>query len=177
MKLPDYLRLAQGPPRLDLLVIGGYAVAAHGFARSTFDVDFLVPRADLPRWKPRLAAAGLQLVSERPAFAQFEAPAGGDPLDLMLVDDASFQKLWTDARAQEFDGVAAKVPSLDHVLALKLHVLRQALPHRTGKDAEDVEMLLRRHQVPLASEHYRELFLKYGNQELYDTFARLLRHP
>ncbi len=48
--------------------------------------------------------------------------------------------------------------------------------HRTSKDADDVEVLLRRHEINLADPHYKTLFLKYGTSEIYETFARLLRH-
>lgn len=176
MKIPDFIRLAQAAPALDFLVIGGYAVGVHGHTRATFDVDFMIYRADLPAWKARLSDVGLALYSERSAFAQFSQPGGGDGLDLMLVDDRTFRLMKSTALETDFDGAKTLVPSLDNLLALKLHVLRQALPHRTGKDAEDVEMLVRRNKLELESEHYRNLFLKYGDQKLYDTFRRILRH-
>ena len=176
MKLPDFLGLARRDPPLELLLIGGYAVAVHGHTRATFDVDFMIRRADLSAWKARLLGAGLVLYAERTGFAQFTQPAGGDGLDLMLVDDRTFQLMQSTALEADFDGAKTGVPSLDNLLALKLHVLRQALPYRTGKDAEDVEMLLRRNKLPLESEHYRNLFLKYGDGKLYETFLRILRH-
>jgi hypothetical protein len=47
-------------------------------------------------------------------------------------------------------------------LALKLHALKQTLPLRTSKDAEDVEMLVRRHRLNLRHPHYEQLFLKFA---------------
>ena len=78
---------------------------------------------------------------------------------------------------QPLRGSRARIPCLDHLLALKLHALRQALPHRTSKDAEDVEILMCRHGLNLRDPHYEQLFLKYGNREIYETFLRLMRGP
>jgi len=46
------------------------------------------------------------------------------------------------------------VPCLDPLLALKLHALKQALPQRTSKDAEDVEILARRNGLNLSEPRY-----------------------
>ena len=64
-----------------------------------------------------------------------------------------------------FGGSRARVPCLDHLLALKLHALKQALPHRTGKDAEDVELLLRRNSIDLRQTRYEQLFLELSKPE------------
>lgn len=177
LKLPDFAKLAQTGPELPFLLIGGFAVGVHGFTRPTFDVDFLIRRGDLEAWKQRLSAAGLTLFAERSAFAQFSQGENQDGLDLMLVDDDTFRQMHQAATTAGFDGVPCQVVSLDHLLVLKLHVLRQALPHRTGKDAWDVEELLRRNRIDLDTDHYRELFLTYGDANLYQTFRRLLRRP
>jgi len=175
MELADFIRLGQQQPVLRFLVIGGYAVAAHGHTRATFDVDFLVRRAERDDWFTRLLAAGMKLFGATNAFAQFSQNLDGDGLDLMFVDEPTFDRMWQASEDRDFGDGRARVPSLDHLLALKLHALKQALPHRTSKDAEDVEMLARRNGLNLRDPRYEELFLKYGNRELYDTFLRLLQ--
>jgi hypothetical protein len=177
MELADFIQLACKEPPLRFLVIGGYAIAAHGHTRATFDVDFLVRRAERDAWVARLTAAGLKRFGETNAFAQFTQPQGGDGLDLMYVDEPTFDRMWQASEQRDFGGTSGRVPCLDHVLALKLHALKQAPPHRTSKDAEDVEMLIRRNGLNLSDPRYEQLFLKYGSQELYDTFVRLLRNP
>jgi len=174
MELPDFIRLGQQEPALACLIIGGYAVAAHGHTRATFDVDFLVRQADHDLWFTRLAAAGLRLFGETKVFAQFSQPQGGDGLDLMFVDDATFARMWQASEERDFGADRARVPCLDHLLALKLHALKQAQAHRTSKDADDVEMLARRNRLNLRDPRYEQLFLKYGTREIYETFLRLL---
>ena len=177
MELADFLKLGSKKPELRFLVIGGYAVAAHGHTRATFDVDFLVRRADREAWYARIAAVGLTLFGESNAFAQFSQSDGADGLDLMFVDQSTFDRMWQASVASDFDGCPARVPCLDHLLALKLHALKQALPHRASKDTEDVEMLVRRNKLNLNDSHYQQLFLKYGNREIYETCLRLFRDP
>ena len=50
MELAEFIRMGQQSPALPFLIIGGYAVAAHGHTRATFDVDFLVCRPDRDAW-------------------------------------------------------------------------------------------------------------------------------
>ncbi len=177
MELCDFIRIGCESRPLRFLVIGGYAVAAHGHTRATFDVDFLVRRSEREEWLARLPAAGLKLLGQTRAFAQFTQAQGGDELDLMFVDEPTFERMWQASEERDFGGSRARVPCLDHLLALKLHALKQALPHRTSKDAEDVEMLVRRNGLNLSQPRYEQLFLKYGTRELFDTFVRLLREP
>jgi hypothetical protein len=119
----------------------------------------------------------LQGCGEASAVAQCSQPQGGDGLDVMFVDETTFDLMWRESEARDFAGRMARIPCLDHLLALKLHALKQSLPHRTSRDAEDVEVLARRNQLDLTDPRYEQLFLKYGTRELYETFLRLLRHP
>jgi hypothetical protein len=140
-------------------------------------VDLLVRRADRDAWLARATAAGLRVFGETEAFAQFTQPQGGDGLDLMFVDDPTFEQMWQTSEERDFGDSQARVPSLDHLLALKLHALKQSLPHRTAKDAEDVEMLVRRNNLDLRNPRYEQMFLKYGSREIYETLRRILRTP
>ena len=152
-------------------------MAAHGHTRATFDVDFLVRRADRDAWVIRISATGLKPIGETRTFAQFTQPERGDGLDLMFVEDATFEPMWLASEERDFWGSRARIPSLVHLLALKLHALKQALPHRTAKDAEDVEMLVRRNRLDLREPDYEKLFLKYADREIYETLLRLTQKP
>ncbi len=176
MELPDFIQIGSQTPSLRFLIIGGWAVGAHGNPRATFDVDFMIRRADRAAWFERAVSRGMKLFRESGAFAQFTQPAG-DGFDLMFVDDRTFGMMWDASEERDFGEIKARVPCLDHLLALKLHALRQNLAHRTSKDADDVEVLLRRHEINLGDPHYETLFLKYGTHELYEAFVRILRHP
>ena len=175
MNISDFIALAKSAPTLRFLVIGGYAVAAHGHTRTTFDIDFLVLKEDRRKWMERLTASGLSTTAETNAFAQFSQKEG-EGLDLMFVNAETFELMWNASEERQFGAMAGRVPGLDHLIALKLHALKQKVAHRTSKDAEDVEILVRRNGLDITREHYKELFQKYGTLEIYETFLRILRH-
>lgn len=177
MKLPDFLDVAAQPPGLRCLIIGGYALAHHGHIRPTMDVDFLARRVDRPDWHARLAAAHMVLASATSAFSQFNPVGEGEGLDLMWVDDPTFDAMERAGGVADFDGRPGRVVGLDHLLALKLHALRHASAERGSKDAADIEWLLRRHGISLDDGHYKDWFLRYGGATLHESFQRILRRP
>jgi len=176
VEIADFIALAQCPPPLRFLVIGGYAVAALGHVRTTFDVDFLIRRSDRIEWERRAMDSGLELVHSTPVFTQLVGAGGNDALDLMCVDDATFVPMWATGHDHRFGNATARIPCLDHLLALKLHALCHAGDMRVSKDAADIEALVRRHALDLRLPHYRDLFLRYGTAESYELFLRILRH-
>ena len=175
MNLADFIELGNEPPTLRFLLIGGYAVGVHGYHRATFDIDFLVLKEDRDAWIAKLGDAGMSKVSETSAFAQF-TQKDGEGFDLMFVNGETFDQMWRDSIEKHFDEHVARVPHLDHLLALKLHALKQKVAHRTGKDATDVEELIRANKVDISQPIYEKLFLKYGTREIYETFLRILRY-
>lgn len=176
MSLRRLVDLAQSPPELPFLLIGGHAVAAHGHARMTFDVDFLARASDREAWMGRAAAGGLGCVAQSDNFAQFAAGEDGEAFDLMFVSDDTFAGMQAAAVSADLGPVRVPVPSLRHLIALKLHALRHAPEVRMSKDASDIEMLLRRNGVSLADPAWRELFLRHGTADLLAAFERILRH-
>jgi hypothetical protein len=176
MSLPTFVQLAQHPPALPFLLIGGHAVAVHGHVRMTFDVDFLARKSDRMEWIQRAAQAGLRCHAQTDNFAQFSTPDDSDDLDLMLVSDDTFDRIQATRMEVEIGAVRVPVPSLQHLIALKLHAIRHSPDSRMSKDAADIEMLLRRHGIRLKTNDWQQLFLQHGSREILETFQRLLRH-
>jgi hypothetical protein len=58
------------------------------------------------------------------------------------------------------------------MLCLKLHALKHARAGRFLKDFLDVENLVKVNKVDWRSNAIRQLFLKYGNIELYEKISR-----
>ena len=73
-----------GEAGLPFLVIGGYAVMAHGFVRATDDLDLLVQRSRRDQWRGLLEGLGMKVCREAPAFTAVrstswrQAPGGPD---------------------------------------------------------------------------------------------------
>lgn len=176
MPLASFVSMARSSPELPFLLIGGHAVAVHGHVRMTFDVDFLARKTDRVEWLRRAMDAGLTCVAQSDNFLQFSPADRTDDFDLMLVADHTFDRMQKAKVETDVGPVRVPVPSLQHLIALKLHALRHSPELRMSKDASDIEMLLRRHNIRLEELEWQEVFLRHGSQEILETFQRMLRH-
>jgi predicted nucleotidyltransferase len=158
---------------LSFVVIGGLAVIEHGHLRLTADFDFLVPREARDRWHALLLDLGYNAVQQRDAFGQYAAPEGaGWPVDLMFVNEVTFQGIQAAAKPIGIQGARVRLVSLEHLLALKLHALKHSHLGRFLKDFDDVTYLAKANKIDLRSPAIRDLFLKYGNSDLYEKICR-----
>ncbi|MCX8089404.1 MAG: hypothetical protein N3I86_00485 [Verrucomicrobiae bacterium] len=159
---------------LPFLLAGGHAVIAHGHPRATFDIDLVIRRSERAAWVEMAAEMGFRFRSEGPTFLQFDPPSNDMlPLDLMLVNDETFAKLAADAIPGQPEVSGVKIVSLLHLLALKCHAIRYGHRGRIVKDADDVIRLVQVHRLDVNRDDLRELFLKYGTEELYESLRRL----
>lgn len=158
---------------LQFLVIGGLAVNMHGFMRDTADLDLLVCQDARGDWMKLLAELGYALFKDKGAFAQLEPPAAGAwPVDLMFVQKPTFREIFNFGLVVEMYGEQLLIPTLEHLIALKLHALKHSHAGRFLKDYLDVENLVRVNKVDLRADNVRQLFLKYGTVELYEKLSR-----
>ena len=160
---------------LRFLLIGGLAVIEHGYGRLTLDIDLLVARDDQQKWREILNGLGYQLATASDNFQQFQRSENTKwPLDLMLVSEDTFAGLMAAASPVMVEGARVLLVSLEHLIALKLHVLKQARLHRFLKDFQDVVELVRINHLDLHSGPMRALFLRYGTPDLYEKLKRVV---
>ena len=153
---------------LPYLLIGGHAVNYHGYSRLTDDVDLLIKRDALSDWTALLNSFGYSLRHEAGTFCQFEKKDSNEPgIDLMLVNEQTFEKLSGRAQNKQEGGVHFQLVCVEHLIALKLHALKQDLEHRRVKDFLDVVELVRANGIDLRSEEMRQIFERYGTEDLY----------
>jgi hypothetical protein len=158
---------------LDFLVIGGIAVIFHGYARDTADLDILIRRRQRAAWMKIFTDMGYGLERDAEVFIQLNPPrAGAWPVDLMLVEDASFEPMLAAGHDAEMYGSILRIPALNHLIALKLHALKNGHPGRFLKDLLDVENLVRIHSLDLKTDPWRAIFLKYGTPKHYEQISR-----
>lgn len=161
---------------LDFLLVGGHAVNAHGFARTTTDFDFLLASRDLRLWSEVLAGAGYRLAApERPirAFAQFEDPeAIGLRVDLMLVNEVTFAKLLEGSEWREIGHRRVRVIGALHLIALKFHALHE--PHRVeaGVDYLDIVQLIRMKRIDITGAEFQEIINRYASPIIRERLLR-----
>jgi len=160
-------RVAEAVGLDDSLLVGGLAVAAHGFVRATRDVDVLtrLPLADARR---RLSEGGLEtrLLRGDPldgGFSCLKGSSEGIPFDVLtqLVPIH-----WERAQSLETSGAGElRVVALEDLLALKFKA-------QGPKDLMDAAMLVLLH--PEMGALARELAIAY--REL-DRFEHWLADP
>lgn len=162
--------------RLPYLVIGGHAINAYGEPRSTLDVDLAVRKEDRTGWSALLQAEGFRPYREETNFAQFSPPYGVPwRLDLMLVNAETFNKLAASARLVKCLGVETRVPSAEHMVAMKLHAIKYGPPERFDKDFADILTLARSGNLIADPTALKEIFDRYGTSALYEQFRAKLK--
>lgn len=137
----DFLKLLH-THHVEYLLIGGYAVAFHGYPRATVDMDVWV--AISPHNSQQVVSAlkefGFDVPSLRPSL--FQQPEqvirmGLPPLRLEIltsVSGVSFQDCYENRIESEIDGVVVNIISLKHLKENKKHSGRH-------KDLADLENL------------------------------------
>jgi predicted nucleotidyltransferase len=85
-----------------------------------------------------------------------------------MVNAETWTPMLVEAREIRIGQSRLKVPSLDHLFALKFHVLRQEVSGRGYKDLLDVLALADCNGVDLRSDRIRHLCHKYGSEKIYE---------
>jgi hypothetical protein len=169
MNVFEFLEKASSAHRAPFLIIGGHAVNAYGYSRFTKDLDILVKKEERTAWLSALRDAGFTLYRDGGSFLQMSPPSDYRwPLDLMMVDGETLAPMLVAAREIQIGDSRLKVPSLDHLFALKFHVLKQEIPGRGYKDLVDVLTLAECNGVNLRSDRIRELCEKFGSAKIYE---------
>ena len=161
---------------VSVILVGGYALGAHGHQRFTRDVDFLVSEQDIDKLISALSGTEYGQVLRSPVVVRF-APKKewGEIIDLMPVDSKTFERMKAEAKEEQYGGERFLVPKLEHLIAMKLHALRDHFETRKIKDLPDIAELLNRNQVDVTSEEFRKLCLKYGTAELYQQILNWVK--
>ena len=162
--------------KIPFILIGGFAVNYYKVSRATGDVDILMMDEHFEKASSLLSRAGYQEVVRGHVFARFMS---GEPLlmdvDVLFVDKKTFSTMINETKEMDIEGNNIKIASLVHLVALKLHSLKNNPKHREDPDLKDLIRLIQENQTVLTDDKFRELCLKYGTQELYERVIRLVR--
>ncbi len=157
---------------LPSLLIGGNAIIFLGYIRNTIDLDLLLPEESRARWLDLLRELGYRFLHGVSAFAQFEPPVGGNaaPVDLMFVEQATWDKLIEGAKEVDLAGQRVLLPRPEYLVALKLHAAASPTRSKPEIDWEDVRQIVRLCALDPEEESFRALVLRYGGE---DAFAKI----
>ncbi len=158
---------------IPFLVIGGYAVFAHGYVRATDDLDLIVQRGRRVQLNKLLGDLGMTVKNDAANFVQFDPQdENGMEVDLMFVSEDVFGRMEEVAIGATVEDTQVRVVSLLHLIALKCHALQHSKSLRRLKDMDDLVQLVLINRLDLNEPELRATILKHGNTEIYEK----LRH-
>jgi hypothetical protein len=138
-------------------------------------LDLLICAGHREQWLDLFSQLGYSIYKDGGNFIQLSSPKNTAwPVDLMLVQEKTFALMFAASREADLYGTQSRIPLLEHLIALKLHALKNGRFDRFLKDYLDVENLIRINRLDIKSENIRQLFAKYGTMELYDKVSRSL---
>lgn len=155
------------------VLVGGYAVNAFKVTRHTADIDFLITRADFEKLKPALLDMGYSVVHEQDVFAQLQGRMLRD-VDFMFSDKETVTSIVENGVRTKISGEEFVVPSLNHLIAMKLHSIKYN-SHRELHDLPDIVYLMQANSLSPHSPRIRAVFKKYGTPELFEKVKRFFR--
>lgn len=150
------------------VLIGGFAVNYYGFSRQTADLDFLVTEEDFKKISALLEEAGYKKDFSQEVFVRLK----GNKLylmdiDFMFVDKDTLDKIIGGGKEITIAKNKFIVPSLNNLIALKLHSLKYNFKLRQAKDLPDIVSLAKINKIDVKNKEFRSLCLKYANEEIY----------
>ena len=163
---------------LPLLVIGGHAVNAYGYSRTTLDVDFLIAVESFSKWRPAFESMGYVWKGQTDNFARLDPPTTDPPsfpIDVMFVSTETFAKLHADKNELDFGGIRLPAPKPIHLIALKLHAMKNPERLKKGKDLPDILNLISICGIDTAGEEFKSILNRYANDETRSLLADILR--
>ena len=159
---------------LDFLIIGGHAMAHHGYARLTRDVDLLARETQRSSWRDVFEQLGYRVFGETDTFAQFSPGAVKSlPVDIMFVEDATWEKLRKEAVGKPAGGAKLLVPSPQHLVALKLFAAASPNRRHDAQDWADIAELVRLCRLDPSEPGFAGLVRRYGGEESLEKIRKL----
>ena len=153
---------------ISCILIGGFAVNYYKVTRQTADVDFLITKEDFEKIAPLLEKAGYKRDFVQEVFIRLKSNRFYlMDIDFMFVDKETLSKIIKGGKKISIGGKEFMVPSLNNLIALKLHSLKYNLKIRENKDLPDIVNMIRINGVNCKSTGFRQLCLKYGTEEIY----------
>ena len=163
---------------IEFALIGGFAMHAAGFSRSTKDIDILVLKNDLSKIKEIMSSVGYDILHESEDVCNF----AGKLKELGKVDFLLGYRRYTKnmlKRAQEYgildNTFSVKVIGPEDVIGLKVQSSSNE-PSRYHHDMSDIEFLIRTRRDTLDWELIREYFKLFDRERELDQLIEKINN-
>ena len=165
--LADFFRQT----KIQFLLIGGFAVNAYGFSRQTADVDCLIAEENKVKALQRFQASGFKIQAQGPIFARLTHTEYSMDLDLLFVESRTLQNMIKEAKSVKITGQCLPIPSLNHLIALKLHAVKND-PQREWSDLPDILNLVRINRLNVKDYSFQQLCSQFGPPLIYEKILK-----
>jgi hypothetical protein len=126
----------------------------------------LVREIDAERWLSFFQEHGYSVFHRTANFVRlhFAAdPTAGLPVDLMLADERTFHQIQTESRRSDIgNNLTVAIPSPLHLIAMKLHALRNPQHLENGVDLQDVTHLIAAAKIDTSSKEFTDIAERYA---------------
>ncbi|HXV27739.1 MAG TPA: nucleotidyl transferase AbiEii/AbiGii toxin family protein [bacterium] len=154
---------------ISAVLVGGFALNAYKVTRQTADIDFLVTQRDYQKVALLLKNDGYRESAVTDLFARFENDVVKYlDIDLLFVDEGTLEKIKKSGKNFKIAGHSFVIPSIEHLIAMKLHAIKQQPKERELKDMVDIIELIRENMINVKDPAIKKLCLTYGTAALYD---------
>ncbi|MBI4398317.1 MAG: nucleotidyltransferase [Candidatus Omnitrophica bacterium] len=157
------------------VLVGGFAVNYYKASRSTKDADFLIVSSDFEKAAAILECFQYKRGTRKEYFARMES---NDlrlmDVDFLFVDPETIAQILKHGEKIKIAGGIITIPSLEHLISLKLHAIKANPKGRELIDLVDIIELIKRNNFDFHSSSFRELCLTYGTQDLYQKIFKFL---
>lgn len=173
--IPDFFRTIASAferRKLDVILIGGWAVNEHGFHRQTRDIDFAFLASRKSDLLAVLKDLGYTPFSDSSLVTRFDFREPFMPIvDVLWIDDSTHNKMSGSAVSME-NVPSMKVIGLRNLLAMKLHALKSADEQRGDRDVMDIVTLMKHNPNAPSQEEFIDLCAHFGPPGIYHEFSR-----
>ena len=96
-------------------------------------------------------------------------------LDFIFVDADTLQKILKESHEITIVGQKLHVPSLNHLIALKLHAIKSNQKNRLLKDLPDIINLILINKIDITNPEFKTMCLKYGTEDIYKKIVEAVQ--
>ncbi|MBF0275523.1 MAG: nucleotidyltransferase [Nitrospinae bacterium] len=153
---------------ISCILIGGFAVNYYQLTRQTADVDFLITRESYDVIAKGLKNTGYKVMSNAENFIQVHSsnPKYMD-VDFMFVSQNTMNKILKECEEVTIGNMVFWVPSLMHLIALKLHSIKYNEKVRMYRDLPDIINLIKINEIDVHDKGFKRLCLEHGTETIY----------
>lgn len=161
-----------GEGRIPFMLIGGYVVNLYKVERHTNDIDFLINEDFFKKIEDELKKKGYETYDKKDSFARLRDKKNHlVDVDFVFVDQETFQAIAKEGHEVQIAQRTFLIPSLHHLIALKLHALKNNLAWREMKDFPDIVNLVVRNKIDISTKEFKEICDRHGPEGIYSKIA------